>query len=137
MTVLPFLLMGNEVIAQERNFKSSCSYASTSGAMHFYEVRGKCQIKTYVRGDYLIVEVTNSWDETNKETIRLENDPSCDYWSWSNTLDADCKAGFKGDDNSWSYVNASENEKSFHYGMGNIYMFTYDGPLLRPASQNY
>ena len=138
--VIPFLLIGNDVLAQERNFKSSCTKSSTTGARYSYTEKGKCQIRTYIEGNYIIVEVNTSWGGGEKEIIRLENNPSCQYWSWSDTVDAECKAGIAGDGSSWSYVTASEDAKSFHYGTGNIYMVDYDSPLLRPsnsATQNY
>lgn len=125
VTVLPFLLIGNDVLAQERNFKSSCSLTSRWSATDINTEKGKCQIKTYIEGDYLIVEVNTPWGEAEKDIIRLKNNPSCQYWSWSDT-EVECK--------SFTPYTASEDANSFHYGMGNAYMVDYDGPLLRPSN---
>lgn len=129
VTVLPFLLLGNDVQAQERNFKSSCSYTGTGGIGMNWGERGKCTVKTYVKGDYLIVEVNTSWEEGKKEILRLKNDPSCKFWS---SVDGNgCKGEYwYGNETGWSYITASEDRKSFGYSLGNAYMFSYDGPLL-------
>jgi hypothetical protein len=135
ITVSPILLFNSSVLAQERNFKSSCGYSSTSGVEYSYEERGKCTVKTYVQGDYLIVEVKSSWKKGEKETLRLENKPSCKFWS--STEGNDCKGEYWYDDNTgWSYITATEDRNSFGYSLGNAYMFSYDGPLLRPPSNS-
>ena len=133
ITVSPLLFMNSSVSAQERNFKSSCSYEGTGGVENNWGETGKCQIKTYVKGDYLIVEVTTSWGEGEPDIIRLENDPSCDYWS--SIKGNGCKGEFRYG-NEWGYVTAGESETSFGYSLGNAYMFSYDGPLLRPSNSS-
>ena len=119
VTVLPFLLLGNDAQAQE-NFTSSCSKAGSSGVMHGYKEKGKCQVKTYVKGNYMIVEITASWGEGEKEILRLENNPSCNYWS---TIDEDgCKGEVGGNDGEWGgYVTAGKDETGFGYSFGNAY----------------
>ena len=134
ITVSPVLFLNSSVLAQERNFKSSCGYEGTGGVDSNWGERGKCQIKTYVKGDYLIVEVTTSWFEGEKHILRLENDPSCDYWS---SIEGNgCKGGYWGGGDQWDYVTAGEDKTSFGFSLGNAYMFSYDGPLLRPTNQS-
>ena len=117
-TFLPFLVLENDAQAQE-NFSNFCSKAGTSGVMHGYKEEGKCQVKTYVEGDYLVVEVSASWNEGEKEIIRLKNDTSCEYWS---TTDDDCKAEVGSDSGEWGgYVTAGKDETGFGYSFGNAY----------------
>lgn len=139
ITLLPVFLLDSNVLAQERNFKSSCSYAGTSGVEYTYGKRGKCIIKTYVSGDYLIVEVKSSWEE-EKRIMRLENKPNCSEWrdlsesqyQYSSNV---CHGQYwHGDSLGWGYIVAVKDKNSFGYSLGNAYMFSYDGPLLQPSS---
>ena len=118
VTVMPFLLIGNKVQAQVENFTNFCSKAGSSGVMHGYKEEGNCQVKTYVEGDDLIVGVTASWNQGEKEIIRLKNNTSCNYWS---TPDDDCKAEVGGNDGWGGYVTAGKDETGFGYSFGNAY----------------
>lgn len=133
--LLSVLSLASEALAQERNVKSSCRLFSTSGVEYNYERKGKCVIKTYLDGDYLMVEVKTPWDSAvqgKPDLMRLENKSSCTSWQYASN---DCSGEFwYGDE--WSYIQATEGEKNgrtnFGYSLGNAYIVTYDGPLPRP-----
>ncbi len=139
VALLPLFFLNNNVLAQERNFTSSCKYDGTSGVEYNYGKQGKCVIKTYASEDYLFVEVKSSW-EKEKRIMRLDNKPQCTEWrdlsenniKYSSNV---CHGQYwYGGDFGWGYIVAYADDSNFGYSLGNAYMFSYDGPLLRPSS---
>lgn len=137
ISLLSIFPLAGKALSQERNVKSSCRLFSTSGAEYSSEQRGKCTIKTYLDGDYLMVEVRTPWDnsatEGRNDLIRLKNNSSCT--SWRDDSSDECYGAFRYSDD-WGYVQVSESEENgrnkFIYSLGNAYIVTYDGPLPRP-----
>lgn len=98
--------------------------------------RGRCKIKTYVDGNYMMVEVKTPWKDTptgNSDLIRLVNSSLCNFWSYKNSNG--CEGDFWYGDR-WSYVAAGEDEENgkvkFTYTLGTAYTVTYDGYFPRP-----
>lgn len=123
-----------------RNVISSCRVETTAGITD----RGRCKIKTWIEGDYIIVEVKPSW-EKEASYFKLVNNPNCNSWSHYDN-NSGCK-GVTGDGQSWDedsggLVSIGEDEDNqgnpkFHYSFGKAYTLIYDGNFPRPTSSVY
>jgi hypothetical protein len=135
LSVLSFLFTTNNALAQQRNVKSSCRLYTTAGLIG----KGRCTLKTYIEGNYIMVKVYKSW-EKKPDRLRLTNNPQCTRWipfpSEEETVtcliemkleeEPDWGVGFAGEHN----ING---KKQFRYGVGGSgYNFEYDGHLPRP-----
>ncbi|ALB39886.1 MULTISPECIES: hypothetical protein [unclassified Anabaena] len=135
LSVLSFLFTTNNALAQQRNVKSSCRLHTTAGIIG----KGRCTIKTYMEGDYIMVVVYKSWDK-RPDRLRLTNNPKCTRWipfpSEENIVT--CLVEMKLEEEpDWGVGFAGEYEtngkKEFVYGVGGSgYAFYYNGPLPRP-----
>ncbi|HYW22113.1 MAG TPA: hypothetical protein VE956_22930 [Nodularia sp. (in: cyanobacteria)] len=134
LSALSLIFTSSNVLAQQRNVKSSCSLHTTAGITN-----GKCIIRTYIEGDYIMVEVYKSWEKI-PDRLRLINTAKCTEWSsypWETEVNQ-CLAEIQyAGENDWSFALAGENEingkKAFNYGSGGSgYHFHYDGPFPRP-----
>ncbi len=131
ISFLSILFSTNNVLAQQqRNVKSSCRLYTTAGLVE----KGKCIIKTYIQGDYIIAEVYKSWEKSNEPTkLRFTNRSDCTSWQWKseNGCAVELWDGGEG-----GYVSTVENEengrKRFIYSLGNAYVVEYDGPFPHP-----
>ncbi len=129
-------VLSNAQAQEVRNVISSCRLETTAGITD----RGRCKIKTWIEGDYIIVEIKPSW-EKEVSYFKLANNPNCKTWSYYN--DSGCK-GVSGDGQSWDeefggLVSIGEHEDAqgnpkFHYSFGRAYTLIYDGKFPRPAS---
>lgn len=120
-----------------RNVISSCHVETTAGIIE----KGRCKIKTWVEGEYIIVEIKKSWEGyKNPRYFRLTNDANCKYWSYFKHDDDDNCLVRAIDSDEWDGIvgiGESEDEegtKQFGYYYGRAYMFTYHGSLPRPSS---
>jgi hypothetical protein len=136
ISLLSPIFLANIVQAQRvRNVTSSCSVLTTAGITE----RGKCKIKTWLEGNYIIVEVKKSWDR-EPSYFRLTNNPECNLWGPALDNDNPCKA-VTGDGKSWDEESivvgigehTDENgNKTFGYSFGRAYNLFYDGPFVIP-----
>ena len=130
LSVLSFLFTTNNAIAQQRNVKSSCRLYTTAGLVE----KGKCTIRTYIEGDYIIAEIYKSWEKNNESTkIRFTNRTDCTSWQWKSDNGCEVELWYGSE---WNYVSAGDNEvngkKMFTYTLGSAYYFQYDGIFPRP-----
>ena len=132
ITLLSFFIFVGAAYAQEKNVISSCHLITTLGIIE----RGRCTIKTYVDGKYIMVQVKTPWDNTvtgEPDIIRLVNRLSCTSWSYKNS--DGCEGEFW-DGDEWNYVGAGKyvenGKKKFSYTLGTAYTVIYDGPFSRP-----
>lgn len=131
--ILSTIFLGNNALAEQRNVISSCGLGTTAGY-----IRGKCIIKTYIEGDYIMIQVIPSWRKSPEDDeltfLRVENSPSCTRWTGFN------EDGCKGEvwyGTDWGYAIIDSSEGRFGYGMGGSgFSFHYDGPLPRPSNSN-
>ena len=135
LSVLSFLFTTNNALAQQRNVKSSCRLYTTAGLIG----KGRCTLKTYIEGDYIMVVVYKSWDK-RPDRLRLTNNPKCTRWIPSPSEDniVTCLVEMKLEEEpDWGVGFAGEYKtnakKEFVYGVGGSgYAFYYNGPLPRP-----
>ena len=135
LTILSVVFCNHNAIAQQRNVKSSCTLHTTAG-----DTKGKCIIRTYIDGDYIMVEVYKSWEKI-PDRLRLTNTVKCTEWNsypWETEVNQ-CLAEIQyAGENDWSFALAGENEingkMEFSYGSGGSgYNLSYDGFFPRPA----
>ncbi|MEH2283647.1 MAG: hypothetical protein V7K90_20350 [Nostoc sp.] len=130
LSALSFIFASSNALAQQRNVKSSCRLYTTAGLIG----KGRCTIKTYIEGNYIMVEVYKSWEQNNEpDRLRFTNRPDCISWQWKS--DNGCEEEFWYGDG-WSYVSTREDEENgktrFIYSLGSAYYFQYDGSFPRP-----
>ncbi|MBW4600993.1 MAG: hypothetical protein KME29_15710 [Calothrix sp. FI2-JRJ7] len=140
ISLLSGVLIHSNADAQEvRNVISSCHVETTAGVVE----RGRCKIKTWAEGDYIIVEIRNSWEGYKEPTyFRLVNNPNCSSWRGIGGDEDDCKAVGRYD-NSWNeeenglvsigeYKDDENSNPRFIYTYGRAYTFFYHGSFPRP-----
>ncbi len=124
-------LLGRNALAEQRNVVSSCGLHTSAG-----ETRGKCIIRTYIDGDYIMIKVEPSWFKSPDDGptfLRVTNNPSCTSWSGFN--EDGCKGEVSMDGTDWEYASVTASEGEFVYGMGGSgFALYYDGPLPRPSN---
>lgn len=141
IALLSEMLVPSNAEAQEvRNVISSCHVETTAGVVD----RGKCKIKTWVEGDYIIVEIRKSWKGYKEpDYFRLINNPNCRSWSGISKREDGCQA-VSGDGQSWNeeeggLVSIGEDESNkgnhqLYYTYGTAYTFFYHGILPKPST---
>ncbi len=127
-------LLGRNALAEQRNVVSSCRIHTTAG-----ETKGKCIIRTYIDGDYIMIQVVPSWFKSPDDgptLLRVMNNPSCTHWSGFD--ENGCKGELlygTDDSNDWGYASVTASEGRFSYGIGGSgFALWYDGPLPRPSN---
>jgi hypothetical protein len=131
LSALSLIFTSSNALAQHINVKSSCRIYTSACLVE----KGKCTIRTYIEGDYIIAEIYKSWEKNSKPTykLRFTNRPDCTSWQWESDNGCNVELGY-GDE--WSYVAAGDNEengkKTFGYTVGSAYSLQYDGPFPRP-----
>ena len=140
ISLLSGVLIHSNAGAQEvRNVISSCHVQTTAGIVE----RGRCKIKTWTEGDYIIVEIRKSW-EKEPSYFRLVNHPGCSSWKGIGEDIDGCEA-VEGDGKSWSKDDETglvsfgeykdedgKRNPQVIYTYGSAYTFFYHGPLARP-----
>lgn len=123
-------LLCESVIAEQRNVISSCGLSTSAGV-----TRGKCIIRTYIDGNYIMIKVEPSWFESPDEgltLLRVTNNPSCTSWSGFNEKGCIGEAWYG---EGWGYASVTDEEGRFSYGNGGSgFALYYDGPLPRPSN---
>ncbi len=117
-------------LAEQKNVISSCSLHTTAG-----ETRGRCTIRTYIDGDYIMIKVIPSWFKSSDDEptfLRVTNNPSCQRWSG---FDEDGCKGELLDGTEWGYATVHTSDGHFSYGVGGSgFALYYDGSLPRPSN---
>lgn len=132
LSALSLIFASSNALAQQRNVKSSCRLYTTAGLVE----KGKCTIRTYIEGDYIIAEIYKSWEKNNEPTkIRFTNRPDCTSWQWKSDNGCEVELWYGGE-LEWYYVSAGDDEvngkKMFTYTLGSAYYLQYDGLFPRP-----
>ncbi|BAZ19093.1 hypothetical protein NIES4071_109780 (plasmid) [Calothrix sp. NIES-4071] len=142
ITLLSGMLIHSNADAQDvRHVVSSCHVETTAGVVE----RGRCDIKTWAEGDYIIVEIRESWNWSKEPTyFRLVNYPGCSSWRGIGWDEDNCKA-VEGDGKSWSKDDETglvsfgeykdedgKGNPQVIYTYGRAYTFFYHGPFPRP-----
>lgn len=131
--ILSTLLLSTPVQAQKQtNTISSCYEQTTSGVIN----KGKCIIRSKLKGNYVFVKIEKSWGETNY--FRLSN-PYCIKWHMEGINEhcvvLESSDGYNYKDTGITKFGPYQDDKgnqSLVYSYGRGYGFHYQGKFEAP-----